>query len=150
MLGQNLLATLWNAVIRLAAQCHLRSVRGDDFADRNELCQVKLISKESPKYNKAALEAEIAVLKSIDHANCMRLYGVYDEPHRTRSHQCILALRDGHSHANRSRTHSMVLELMGGCTLHERVMNQGRLLSENIGCKIATDILQALRYLHTC
>ena len=43
----------------------------------------------------------------------------------------------------------MVLELMGGCTLHERVRNQGRLLSENIGCKIATDILQALRYLHS-
>ena len=149
MLGQNLLGTLWNAVIRLAAQRYLRSVRGDDFADKNELCQVKLISKESPKYNKAALEAEIAVLKSIDHANCMRLYGVYDEPHRTRSQQCILVLRDGHSHANRSRTHSMVLELMGGCTLHERVRNQGRLLSENIGCKIATDILQALRYLHS-
>jgi len=35
--------------------------------------------KEGKNFNKKALEKEIAILKSIDHPHCMRLYGVYDE-----------------------------------------------------------------------
>ena len=35
--------------------------------------------QESVKFNREALEKEISILKSIDHPNCMRLYGVYGE-----------------------------------------------------------------------
>ena len=34
-----------------------------------------MISKDSGKFNKAALEKEVAILKAIEHPNCMRLYG---------------------------------------------------------------------------
>ena len=45
---------------------------------------VVALPQESRKFNKDALEKEIAILKCISHEHCMRLYGVYDEPHVTR------------------------------------------------------------------
>ena len=35
---------------------------------------VKMISKDSGKFNKAALEKEVAILKAIEHPNCMQVY----------------------------------------------------------------------------
>jgi serine/threonine protein kinase len=89
---------------------------------------VKLISKSrSGKFSKAALEAEIAILKSIDHPNCMRLYGVYDEPHRT----CL------------------VLELIAGSNLRDRVQKDETFFTEPTAAHITNGIMSALRFLHS-
>jgi len=53
--------------------CRLRAM-----LTRLSLCRpyaVKIISKESGKFHKASLEKEVAILKAIEHPNCMRLYG---------------------------------------------------------------------------
>ena len=57
----------------------------------------------------------------------MRLYGVYDEPHRT----------------------TLVLELVRGSNLHDRVVKQGSLFGEKTAAQLASDVMSALKYLHS-
>eukprot|EP00961_Rhodomonas_salina_P224635 3036943-Rhodomonas_salina.2 len=87
----------------------------------------KFISKVSSNFRIESMQREICILKKLDHAHIMRLYAVYDETTRT----------------------TLLLELVLGSNLMDRILKTNMLFSEKKAERLATDIMGALRYLHS-
>jgi len=86
---------------------------------------VKIIDKKDAQFDKDSLEQEIAIMKKVDHPNCIKLHEVYDE---------------------KSKMY-MVLDLVTGGELFDRIIARGH-YSEKDAAKMMTDSLGALAYLH--
>ena len=102
-------------------------VRKASARQNKKLFAAKFISKKSRKFRVESIQREISILKQLDHPNIMRLYAVYDEP------KCTVLL----------------LELVLGSNLMDRILKNNQLFSEKKAERLASDIMGALRYLHS-
>lgn len=87
---------------------------------------VKVISKKKLKGDFAAVHEEIEVLKGLDHPNMIRLYDWFESKDK----------------------YYLVFELASGGDLFSRIWSDGK-FTEADAASIITDILEAVRYLHS-
>uniref|UniRef100_A0A7S0VHK2 Protein kinase domain-containing protein n=1 Tax=Hemiselmis tepida TaxID=464990 RepID=A0A7S0VHK2_9CRYP len=87
---------------------------------------IKIIDKKDAQFDKESLEQEIAIMKKVDHPNCIKLHEVFDEKQKM----------------------YMVLDLVTGGELFDRIIARGH-YSEKDAAMLINDTLIAIGYLHS-
>mmetsp|Transcript_22679 Transcript_22679/g.45833 ORF Transcript_22679/g.45833 Transcript_22679/m.45833 type:complete len:335 (-) Transcript_22679:39-1043(-) len=87
---------------------------------------IKIIDKKDAQFDKEALETEIAIMKKVDHPNCIKLHEVFDEKAKM----------------------YLVLDLVTGGELFDRIIARGH-YSEKDAAHLLHDVINAIGYLHS-
>lgn len=87
---------------------------------------IKIIDKKDAQFDKESLEQEIAIMKKVEHPNCIKLHEVFDEKQKM----------------------YMVLDLVTGGELFDRIISRGH-YSEKDAAVLINDTLVAIGYLHS-
>ena len=97
------------------------------FKQSGKMFACKTISKLNDAYDHPSLEKEIQIMKLIDHPNCMRLFTVYDEPHKT----------------------NLILELVRGSSMLDRMDAMETTYTETEAAAVLAGCLEGLRCIHS-
>mmetsp|Transcript_65940 Transcript_65940/g.162287 ORF Transcript_65940/g.162287 Transcript_65940/m.162287 type:complete len:475 (+) Transcript_65940:104-1528(+) len=87
---------------------------------------IKIIDKKDAQFDKESLEQEIAIMKKVNHPNCIKLHEVFDEKAKM----------------------YMVLDLVTGGELFDRIIARGH-YSEKDAANLMYDVVVAIGYLHS-
>ncbi len=82
---------------------------------------VKIIDKKDAQFDKDSLEQEIAIMKRVNHPNCIKLHEVFDEKQKM----------------------YLVLDLVTGGELFDRIIARGH-YSEKDAAHLISDVLVAI------
>jgi calcium/calmodulin-dependent protein kinase I len=90
---------------------------------------VKIVNKRDADFDKASLQQEIAIMKKVDHPNCIKLHEVFNE---------------------KSKMY-LVLDLVTGGELFDRIIARGH-YSEKDAAQLMHDVIGAVGCVHmsTC
>jgi calcium/calmodulin-dependent protein kinase I len=87
---------------------------------------IKIVDKKDVEFDAKAMEQEVAIMKKVDHPNCIKLHEVYDE--KTKMY--------------------LVLDLVTGGELFDRIVARGH-YTERDASGLLSQVLAAIGYLHS-